>query len=250
MTRREKREDRMAGIKTHISTSTALGVVYGAGGVALGIPWETSLVAGGLCAVSGMLPDLDSDSGIPLRETSTFLAAMVPVMLIHRFEQLGLTNEQMILAAGAVYVLIRFVLVEVFKRYTVHRGMWHSYPAAAIAGLGAFLICSNDEVGLRMFKAGGVVLGFMSHLVLDEIWSIERGRLGWRMKKSAGTALKFYSKSTWSNVSTYGKLLVLVLLVFGDDFLMTRMQSLTNQVHPRVVETIDQGQGEDGTIKR
>ncbi len=242
----------MAGFKTHFSTSTALGLVYGAGGVALGIPWETSLVAGSLCAVSGMLPDLDSDSGIPLRETSTFLAAMVPVMLLRRFEQLGLTNEHMVLAAIAVYVLIRFVLVEVFKRYTVHRGMWHSYPAAAITGLAAFLICSDDEVSLRMFKAGGVVLGFMSHLVLDEIWSIERGRIGWRMKKSAGTALKFYSKSTWSNVSAYGKLILLIALVFGDKFLMTSVQDLTKQAHPRLGNVFEQGQEQEQerTLKR
>lgn len=222
----------MADFKTHISTSTFCGVIYGGAGIALGVPWETSLLGGGLCAVAGMLPDLDSDSGIPLRETSMLLAAIAPMMLLHRFEQLGLTHEQLVLAAATVYFLIRFVLVEIFKRYTVHRGMWHSYPAAAIAGLATFLLVSNDEVGLRMFKAGGVVLGFMSHLVLDELWSIERGRVGWRLKKSAGTALKFHSKSSWANVSTYGKLIVLLALVFGDRYLMHSLQEFQAKHNP------------------
>ncbi len=127
--------------------------------------------------------------------------------------------------------------------------MWHSYPAAAIAGLAAFLICSGDDVGLRMFKAGGVVAGFMSHLVLDEIWSIERGRVGWRLKKSAGTALKFYGKSTWGNISAYGKLAILLFLVFGDDYAMNKAQEFREQLHPRVVEKLPLPDSNDSPLE-
>ena len=84
------------------------------------------MLAGGLCAVSGMLPDLDSDSGVPLRETSMFVAAIVPILMIERFKDLGFSHEAMALAAMLLYLGIRFVAIEFFKRYTVHRGMWHS----------------------------------------------------------------------------------------------------------------------------
>ncbi|MBN1908511.1 MAG: metal-dependent hydrolase, partial [Pirellulales bacterium] len=66
----------MADFKTHISTSGLLGVGYGAAAfVWFDVPWPTCVLAGGLCGVSGMLPDLDSDSGVPRRESVAFAAA-------------------------------------------------------------------------------------------------------------------------------------------------------------------------------
>ena len=54
-----------------------------------GVPWPTCVLAGGLCGVSGMLPDIDSDSGRPLHESMAFAAAVVPMMLLHRLPALG-----------------------------------------------------------------------------------------------------------------------------------------------------------------
>ena len=54
----------MADFKSHITGSTLVGVGYGYWGVAAqSMSIESGILAGGLCAVSGMLPDLDSDSG-------------------------------------------------------------------------------------------------------------------------------------------------------------------------------------------
>jgi hypothetical protein len=214
----------MAGFKTHITASTLIGIGYGAAGYAYGVPLSSCMVAGGLCSVAGMLPDLDSDSGVPVREMMAFTAAVVPALMIPRFQQMGFIPEQMVLAAGLIYVAIRFGVAEIFKRYTVHRGMWHSLPAAVIAGLFAFLLVSGTDFSIRLFKSAAVVLGFLTHLALDEIWSFEvrRGRL--RIKKSFGTALKFWTtQSLWANVSTYGKLVALAALVIGDPYLMQQM---------------------------
>jgi membrane-bound metal-dependent hydrolase YbcI (DUF457 family) len=211
----------MAGFKTHITVSTMLGVGYGVAGHFAGVPLASCMLAGGLCSVSGMLPDLDSDSGVPVRESFAFAAAVVPMLMLDRFQQLGLTHEAMVLAGGLIYIAIRFGVAEIFRRYTVHRGMWHSLPAAAVAGLLAFLICSTEDFGLRVFRSAAVVLGFMSHLALDELYSIElrRGRL--RTKKSFGTAMKLWThRSLWANVSTYAKLIILLALAFGDPYLM------------------------------
>jgi len=213
----------MAGFKTHIATSTALGIGYGSAAFLLyNAPPGDCLLAAGLCSVSGMLPDLDSDSGVPVRESITFAAAVVPMLMMRRFESLGMSPETMVLAASAVYLVIRFGVAEIFKRFTVHRGMWHSIPACLIAGLLAFLICDGDDLGLRLFKAGGVMLGFLSHLVLDEIWAIDIWRL--RLKSSFGTALKFWGKSGWVNFSVYAKLAALAFLAVGDPLLMDHFQ--------------------------
>ena len=66
------------------------------------------MLAGGLCSVSGMLPDLDSGPGVPLRESVAFAAAVVPMLMIDRLAQLGLAPETMVLAGGLIYLLIRF----------------------------------------------------------------------------------------------------------------------------------------------
>jgi hypothetical protein len=221
----------MAGFKTHVTVSSLLGAGYGATAYAFyGAPWPTCALAGGLCGVAGMLPDLDSGPGVPLRESVAFAAAVVPMMLIHRFQAFGMSPETLILAGAAVYLLIRFGLFELLKHYTVHRGMFHSLPAAAIFGEMAFLMAPVEATPLRIFVAGGVVLGYLCHLVVDEIWSIEmyHGRL--RLKSSFGTALKLIGHDWWPNISVFAKLAILTYLVISDP---NWMQQYYDQHDPR-----------------
>jgi membrane-bound metal-dependent hydrolase YbcI (DUF457 family) len=206
----------MANFRTHVTFSSMLGCGYTAAGYAMGVPLDSALVAGGMCGISGMLPDLDSDTGIPLRESMAFAAAVAPALLRERLEKLHITHDQMILIGAALYFLVRFGATKMIAHRTSHRGMFHSVPAALIFAGMAFLVAGGDNVNLRYFKAGGVFLGVMSHLLLDEIYSFEvkRGRL--RVKKSFGTAIKFWSKDTYSNFSTYAKLCVVIVLIFSE----------------------------------
>lgn len=207
----------MPGFKIHISASSLLGVGYGAGAlVAYQVPLPACLLATGLCSVSGMLPDLDSGPGIPLRESLSFAAAFVPMLLFDRAWHMGWSHESIVLGGAAVYLLIRFGLGWFLRHYSVHRGIYHSIPVCLIfAGL-AFLLCNTGSLGLRYYKAGAVVVGFMSHLILDEIWSVERSGVGFHLKSSFGTAVKFYSPCWWSNALAYAGLLVVSVLVLND----------------------------------
>src|SRR3954454_4401975 len=109
----------------HITTSTGLGVAYGAGAaLQFDVPLPACVLAGGLCSVSGMLPDIDSGPGRPLRESLSFAAAVVPMLMIDRFSRMGMTFESMALAGGALYCFIRFGLAWFLRKYTVHRGMF------------------------------------------------------------------------------------------------------------------------------
>lgn len=223
----------MAGFKTHVSVSTVLGIGYGAVGAGvLGYPLETCMLAGGLCGVAGMLPDLDSKSGVPVREIVALAAAVTPMMMVHRFQEMQMGPESIVLAGALIYIVIRFGVGEIFKLYTVHRGMWHSIPAAITCGLITLFVCSCEDYRLRVFKAAAVVLGFMSHLVLDELWSIQLqgGRV--RLKSSFGTAIKFWGKSLWGNVSTYAKLIAMIAVTLGDPILMHQLgvPTQTNRV--------------------
>ena len=221
----------MAGFKTHITTSCVLGVGYTGAGLAMGIPTESALIAGGLCGIGGMLPDIDSDSGIPFRESMGFLAAIVPVLMLDRFHQLGFNYDQIVLATSGLYLFVRFGIARMLAKYTVHRGMFHSLPAAALFAGVVFLLSEAGNLQLRYFRAGGVLLGVMSHLMLDEIYSIEWHRGRWRFKKSFGTAIKLWGKSAWGNISVYGKLAIVVLMILGEPMVMERY----GQVSPVVV---------------
>jgi hypothetical protein len=212
----------MAGFQTHIAASTITGVGYGVWGYHCGAPLETCLLAGGLCSVSGMLPDLDSDSGRPVQEMSSFAAAVMPMLMLDRFSTLGWSHEMMVLAGALIYAAVRFGVAELFKRYTVHRGMWHSLPACLACGLLAFVIVSGPDIAIRLFKAGAVTLGFLSHLVLDEIWSFQLRSGKLNVKKSFGTALKFFGKDRTANLVMSGLLSVLALAAVGDPMLMHR----------------------------
>ena len=240
----------MAGFKTHVTTSTVVGMGYGATGhLAYDMPLPVSVIAAGLCGISGMLPDVDSDSGVPIRETTAFAAAVIPMLMLDRLQHLRLEHEEIVIVGASIYILVRFGVGEMLKRYTVHRGMWHSIPAAAIAGLVAFLICSCPDFQIRMFKVGGVVLGSLTHLLLDELYSFDfrRGRL--RFKKSSGTAMKFWGSSLWGNVSTYGKLILLTALAFGDPLLMERFGYPDTDVH-RVRQLLENVREPEASLRR
>jgi hypothetical protein len=237
----------MAGFKTHITVSSLLGVGYGTAAYMMyDVPLPSCILAGGLCGISGMLPDLDSGPGVPLRESMAFAAAVVPMMLIHRFQALGMSPESIILAGAAAYLLIRFGLSELLKRYTVHRGMFHSLPAAVIFGELAFLLLPGDEVRTRLFKAGAVVIGYLSHLILDEVYSIEFRHGLPRLKSSFGSALKLFDRHLWSNVSAFVKLGILTYIVISEPNWVERYQkhpappaqeAFTKDADPPVSET-------------
>ena len=209
----------MADFKTHITASTVLGVGYcTVANMKFGVPLGHCMIAGALCSVAGMLPDLDSKSGIPQREMLSFVSVLVPMLMILRFQELGFTSEQMVFVAGVCYVVIRFGLGELFKRFTKHRGMWHSIPAAAVASMATYLVCFSPETSIRMFKAWAVFLGFILHLALDELYSVDL--MGRRLKKSWGTAMKFFGKDSVSNIVTYGKVALLAFMIYNDAYVM------------------------------
>lgn len=237
----------MADFKTHITVSTALGVGYGAVAFAhFGIPAPTCVLAGTLCSVSGMLPDLDSDSGVPLRESLSFASACVPMLLLDRFSrQLDWTTETMVLVGAGIYIAVRFGLGALLKKYTVHRGMFHSIPAALVAGEIAFLLCTYGDIYMRAYKACAVIAGFMSHLILDEIWSVRvsGGRIG--LKSSSGTAMKLFGSDMWANFSCYAKLIVLGVLVLNDPVWST-VSPEGNELHTIASSIVKRFDGVEG----
>ncbi len=172
----------MPGFRIHISASSMLGVGYGAAGLLFyddaGLRTSllpTCLLATGLCSVSGMLPDLDSGPGIPLRESLSFAAAFVPMLLFDRARHLGWSHESMVLAGAAIYMFIRFGVGWFLRHHSIHRGIYHSIPVCLIfAGL-AFLLCNTGEPSLAVLQGRRGRRGL--HVTSDPRRDLERGTL-------------------------------------------------------------------------
>jgi hypothetical protein len=214
----------MANFQTHLTASTVLGIGYGAVAHQMyGVPMPTALLAAGFCSVSGMLPDIDSGPGRPLREITTFMASVIPAMLLGRLFHAGVTAETAILVGAILYVVIRFGLTAAMHHLTVHRGMFHSLPAMAIFGELTYLLIGDDNDARRWFLASAVMAGYFSHLLLDEIYSVQWNGAP-RVKKSFGTAIKFFGEGWWPNLTTYVKLSVLTLVVLREPGIIGQLQ--------------------------
>jgi len=137
----------MASFKTHIAFSSLLGAGYGsAAHVIYDVPLPTCILAGGLCSVSGMLPDIDSGPGVPLRESMVFAAAVVPMMMVDRFEQFGMSPEMVILIGAGIYLFVRFVLAALLR---LRRPGNSHIRCSQRAGLDAAALPPEDPAGNR-----------------------------------------------------------------------------------------------------
>ncbi|MBL8798229.1 MAG: metal-dependent hydrolase [Planctomycetia bacterium] len=202
----------MASYRGHLTFSSILGVGYGAAALYY---WEldviTAALGAGLTAASGMLPDLDSDSGVPVRALFGGAAVIIPLLMLPRLLRAQLPLEQVLLLLASVHFFVRYGASALFKKVTVHRGMFHSVPAMLISGLAVFLLYHHADDLVRYYLAGGVMLGFLSHLVLDELCSVDIVGAKVKLNQFAGTALKFFSPSWGATALTY---LILACLAY------------------------------------
>lgn len=201
----------MASFRGHLTTAAVLGVAYGfAGFWSLGLRWWLGILGTGMTAMAGLLPDLDSDSSVPNRTLFRIAGPCAALLSLQHALSAGLPLERALLRMLIVFVLVRYVFCYLMRKLTVHRGMFHSIPAMLVAGLVVFLIYLHLDGRLRLFLAGAVIAGYLSHLVLDEICAVDFQ--GGRIKKPFGTAMKLFSQSWWATTACYALLFSLAML--------------------------------------
>ncbi len=164
-----------------------------------------------LGTIGGLLPDLDSDNSTPIKlgfNIISFIFAFGLVM--HWRSELSLLALIVLWLIG--YGFMRYVVFSVFTTITVHRGVIHSVPYMAILGLG--LPCLS-YYGLQLplttswFYGSFLFIGALVHLLLDELYSVNLSNM--KMKRSSGTAMKFYQhKDKWWYLLLYATVVLLV----------------------------------------
>ena len=184
----------MANFKTHISVAAALSGVLATGSLAARVaePKDVWLYFA-MGTVGGILPDIDADHSIPGRMFFSFFALVVAFFML--FSRAGVFSiVELSLLWVVTYVVVRHVIFKLFARFSVHRGVFHSLLAAIFFG---FLTTSLTYHLFRLSAPGAwmsglfVSVGYVIHLVLDEIYSVDL--TGARVKRSFGTALKLIS---------------------------------------------------------
>jgi membrane-bound metal-dependent hydrolase YbcI (DUF457 family) len=196
--------------KQHISFAGCLGAIYAWVAFALaGIPWLYGTIAAMLATLSGLLPDLDHPVGVELKGFTGILGVLGALAVWEhiKWNDPNLPFELHLWAVIAAYVLIRYGLRRFLAKLMVHRGISHSLPTCAVWGALAYLIYPSSYPLVRAAMAMAVIVGFMSHLILDEICSVDL--TGQRIKRSFGTAIKFWAPSPMATIGMYALLLYL-----------------------------------------
>jgi len=185
-------------------------VIYSAvAAVFAGLHWAYATVAILLSTLGGLLPDLDSPSAVGLRGFTGILGLMASLLVWRSISELDRPPgfEFHLWAVMAAYVLVRHGLRRLMVRIAVHRGMCHSVPTCGIWGALTYLLYPSDHLEIRIAMAIAVMLGFLSHLLLDELCSVDIQ--GVRVNKAFGTAFKFWGPSALSTIFVYACLSLL-----------------------------------------
>ena len=196
----------------NFGTHCAGGVAAGAAGAAASLLWRPdNLAFAGACGVAGfvgsMLPDIDHDDAIPIREVFSILAAVIPASLIPWLTPEPLNTEEAICFFAATYALIRWPLSWGVKRLTVHRGIFHSIPFCIAAGEFVAIALGGLVPRERLLLGASVAVGAFTHLLLDELFAVNF--LGAKLKRSFGTAIKLWSRDPIATALCWGLLALL-----------------------------------------
>ncbi|PRY58841.1 LexA-binding, inner membrane-associated putative hydrolase [Vreelandella songnenensis] len=181
----------MANFRTHITVATAGGMLMAyAGWQAEWWPSTQAVLIVALVAFGGILPDIDADRSRSIRLIFNLLSVpslVLGVMLLESW----LTPGMLLVACGGIYFCVRYLAGILFSKLTVHRGIWHSLLAAGLCSLLTAALSYHllfQPPWLAWSHGAAVLLGFVIHLGLDEIYSVDLE--GARLKRSFGTALK------------------------------------------------------------
>ena len=181
----------MANFPTHIVVGTIVAGSLATLTLAADVIAPENLVAVTMAGSLGsVLPDIDLKDSRPSRALFAGLAVFFSFALLFHFAPHLSIVEMWTLWLGTL-LFVRYGLHTMFHRLATHRGVWHSWIAGiacAFATVLIFYYVFNRPDGVAWLAGGFLLIGFLTHLILDEMYSVDV--LGNHIKKSFGTAFK------------------------------------------------------------
>lgn len=183
----------MANFPTHIAVGTVVSGLAATLTLAADVIAPESLIAVTLAGVVGsVLPDIDLKDSRPSRALFAGLAVFFSFCVLFVTAPKYSIAEMWIAWLGTLFG-VRYVGRKIFSKFSYHRGIWHSL----VAGLFFWFLTAitfrhllGFHEGVAWLGGGFLFLGYLTHLILDEIYSVDVNET--RIKASFGTALKVY----------------------------------------------------------
>lgn len=193
----------MANFTTHIAVGTVVSGALATLTLAADVVAPENLVAVTLAGVLGsVLPDIDLKDSRASKTMFAGLGIFFSFAALFNAATKFSIAELWIIWLGTL-VLVRYGLHYVFHRTSVHRGIWHSVIAGVFSSVATALVfyyVLKKPEGVAWLAAGFMMIGYITHLVLDEMYSVDV--MDTRIKASFGTALKLFDRRyPWASVA-------------------------------------------------
>ncbi len=212
----------MASFSTHINVA---GFVSGVGAVSLSLSPKESILYFFAGMIGGILPDIDHDNSKITKTIQYFFSNLIAFFLTYPYiGKYPILNVVLIWFIS--YLIGNFIFYNI-KQFTKHRGIIHSIPFAFISWFfTTSFLYYYFNVSLKISYLTGffIFLGYISHLILDEIFSVDL--LGNRIKKSFGSALKFVSQNKAVTILTYLFLFIIFAIMPQKEYILILFKRL------------------------
>ena len=183
----------MANFTTHIGAGTVVAGALATLTLAADVIAPENLVAVTLAGVLGsVLPDIDLKDSRPSRAMFAGLAIFFSFAVLFNVAMKYSIAELWIVWLGTL-VGVRYGLHKIFHKISVHRGIWHSLLAGTFCAVATAIVFHRllgKPEGVAWLAAGFMMIGYLTHLILDEMYSVDV--MDTRIKASFGTAMKLF----------------------------------------------------------
>jgi membrane-bound metal-dependent hydrolase YbcI (DUF457 family) len=204
----------MANFTTHIAVGTFVSGAIATVTLAADVVAPENLIAVTMAGMLGsVLPDIDLKDSRPSKAMFSGLAIFFSfVVLFNCADKLSIA--EMFVAWLGTLVFVRYGAKAIFHEMSYHRGIWHSILAAVFCSVVTAIVyyyVLRRHDGVAWLAAAFMFAGYMTHLILDEIYSVDV--MDVRVKSSFGTAVKLADSNRWGHTAAMAATLVLAIMV-------------------------------------
>lgn len=183
----------MANFNTHLGVAAVGSGMFATLSLQVGfVNSNDALLLAAVGVVGGILPDIDLHYSYPSRILFSLLGIVCAFLWIFLAEN-DLSIIELWGAGLGIYLFIRYPVWALLHKFTTHRGVIHSILAAMFFMMITAVISFhffNKTPFISWLIAFFLFAGFILHLLLDEMYSVDF--MGHRLKRSFGTALKLF----------------------------------------------------------